>query len=256
MLLTFEFRPSGLAMHIQSEVRGGSPTADLLLDSKPVAFKDLARMPDGRVYYSAIKTSSAMYKGLGSLMFGVVPDKDSKEAKEVSAALEEMAKAGPGIRMDAYSFPTSGLQVYHFEEPTKAVDAQIKLFKSMGPGGAISSGTLKEKPILKTKAEKYGDFELHSVQFVWDFDKMAEAVAKNGEEAKKQFIAGMKGIMGEKLTVWFGTDGKSVVQVSAADWPAARKLLDQYTKGTKTIGDVKAFAEGRKEMPLRRPSWA
>src|SRR5262249_44633681 len=162
------------------EVREGSTTAALLQDSKPVPFKELERLPGGRAYYSALKTSSALYKGLGGLMFGAVQDPESKEAKAVAAALDELAKAGAGVRLGAYSLRMSGLQVYQYDEPAKAVDATLKLFQAMGPGGGISTATLKEKPVIKTKAEKYGDFELHSVQLVWDFDKMSEQVAAKG----------------------------------------------------------------------------
>src|SRR5262249_56035689 len=111
---------------------------------KAVAFKELERLPGGRAYYSALKTSSALYKGLGGLMFGAVQDPESKEAKAVAAALDELAKAGPGVRLDAYSLPMSGLQVYQYDEPAKAVDATLKLFQAMGPGGGISTATLKE----------------------------------------------------------------------------------------------------------------
>jgi hypothetical protein len=252
VLLTAEFRPGGLALHLEGEVSEGSPTAALLQDSKPVPFKELERLPGGRAYYSALKTSSALYKGVGGLLFGVVQDPESKEAKAVEAAINELAKAGPGVRLDAYSLPLAGLQVYHYDDPAKAVEATLKLFQAMGPGGGISTATLKEKPVIKTKAEKYGDFELHSVQLVWDFDKMAEQMAaKGGEEDKKKVIEAMKGLLGEKSTIWFGTDSKSLVQITAADWPAARKLLDEYTKGTKPAGDVKAFRDVRKEMPAR-----
>jgi hypothetical protein len=111
---------------------------------------------------------------------------------------------------------------------------------------------LKEKPVVKTDAESYGTFKLHQVQLAWDFDKMAEqTAAKGGEETKKKFIESMKGLMGEKMNGWVGTDGKVLVQVNAADWPAARKLLDQYFKGVRTVADVKALRDVRKEMPAR-----
>jgi hypothetical protein len=247
VLITAEFRPGGLAVHIQSEMREGSPTAQLLQDSRPTAFKDLDRMPEGRAYYMAMKTSSNLLKGIGNLVASV--DKDSKEGKVMAEAMDELAKAKPDIRLDAYSFPPAGLQVYHYQDPAKAVAAQLKLFKAMGPGGTVSTGTLKEKPVIKESDQKHGDFQLHSVQLVWDFDKMAEPIAQKGEEAKKQFIEGMKGLLGEKMTIWFGTDGKSVVQVTAPDWSAAEKILDQYVKGVNTAGDVPAFREVRKEMP-------
>src|SRR5262249_59521096 len=60
-----------------------------------------------------------------------------------------------------------------------------------------------------------------------------------------------EGVRGERATTWFGRDGKVMVQVLAAEWPSARKQLDQYFKGTNTVGGVKAFREARKEMPTQ-----
>jgi hypothetical protein len=250
LLVTIEFRPGGLAFHAQSELRADTPTARTLQEAKPTAFAELARMPDGRTYYTGIKASSALYKSLGALMYGIIQDKDSKDAREVTAAIEALVKAGPGVQLDATSLPPAGLRVSRFEEPAKAVAAQLKLIEAMSAGGTIQSGTLKEKPAIKKAAEKYGDFELHSVELVWDLDKMADAAsAGQGEEAKKKIAEGMKKLMGEKMHFWFGTDGKVVVQVSAADWATARKILDQYFKSSGTVGDVPAFREVRKEMP-------
>lgn len=59
----------------------------------------------------------------------------------------------------------------------------------------------------------------------------------------------MAKMMGEGLTAWLGTDGKQVLQVTAKDWDAAKKLLDQYYKGENTVGDDKAFLTARKELP-------
>ena len=75
--------------------------------------------------------------------------------------------------------------------------------------------------------------------------------AQKGEDAKKQFVEAMKSLLGEKSKMWFGTDGKTVVQVNAPDWKAAQKLLDQYANGKDTAGDAQAFRDLRKEMPAR-----
>lgn len=249
-LATVEMRPGGLALHLQSEVKESSATANLLQDSRPIAFKDLGRMPKGRAYYSAFKTSAALYKGLGSLMVGIPLGSGGDESKEIAAVLEELAKAGPIDRMDGYAFPMNGLQIYHYDDPAKAVAAQVKLFKAMAESDPKSIG-FRAKPVLKMDAQQFGDFKLHSVELAWDFEKMAEPVAQRGDEAKKQYIEAMKQILGDKLTLWFGTDGKVLVQVSAANWETARKLLDQYSKGSGTIGEVKAFGDARKEMPAR-----
>lgn len=252
VLFTVDFRPGGLAVRLDGEVAEGSPTAALLQDSRPAPLKEIDRLPQGQAYYVGMKTSSALYKGLGGLMFGITANSDDKEAKAVAAALNELAEAGPSVRVDGYSFPVKGLQINHYDDPAKAVQAMVKLFEAMGPGGNFSSAALKEKPVIKTKAQKYGSFEFNSVQFVWDIDKMAEkAATQGGADTKKQIAEATKRVIGEKMTTWFGTDGKSVVQVSAADWESARKLLDDYTRGGKTAGDAKTFQAARKEMPAQ-----
>jgi hypothetical protein len=248
-LATVEFRPGGLAVHFQSEVNENTSTANLLQDSRPVDFKDLDRLPAGRSYYSGMKTSMALYKGLGSMMVNV-PLGKADESKAVVAALDELVKAGPTLRLDGFSFPMAGLQVYHYDDPAKAVAAQVKMYKALAKGDPDALG-FKEKPVLKMDAEKYGDFKLHSFQVALDYDKMAEALARGGDDVKKKFIDGMKGFLGDKTRTWFGTDGKTMVQINAASWDEARKLLDRYSKSKDGAGDDKAYREARKELPAR-----
>ena len=126
-------------------------------------------MPNDRLLYTAMKTSSAFLKGLGNTMVNLIP---TKETKETAAVLEELAKAGPSIRMDSYSLPLSGLQVYRYDDPAKAVDAQLKMFKTLYSGDGKANG-LKEKPVVKTKAEKYGNMELHSVPWRTTLSRLA-----------------------------------------------------------------------------------
>ncbi len=58
----------------------------------------------------------------------------------------------------------------------------------------------------------------------------------------------MKALLGEKLTLFFGTDGKVYLQVTAKDWTTAKKMLDRYFKG-KGAGEQAAFRDVRKELP-------
>jgi hypothetical protein len=243
LLLTFEFRSSGLALNLQSEVKESSPTANHLRDSRPIAFKELERLPRDRAYYLGMKVSAALYKNLGSLIAAL----PTGETKDTEKLMEELAKAGPGLHLSSGSFPPSGLDVYHYDEPAKVVSATLKMFQNMD----ADTAKLKEKPVVKTDAEKFGDFKLHSVQLAFDLDKLAEqAAGKGGDEARKQVIEAMKGIVGEKRMIWFGTDGKTFVQITASDWKAASKMLEQYCKGAGTAGEVKAFRDARKELPV------
>ena len=204
------------------------------------------------MYYSGIKLDPVLVKNLGGMLFGALAEPDSKEAKTIAQAVEELAKAKPGVRLDSAAMPLEGVQVYQYADPAKAMDAQLKLIEAMGAGTTFQSGALKEKPKIQPKAEKYKGFELTSVQLTWDFDKMMEQAGgaqQLPEEAKKQMVEMWKKLLGEKMNYWFGTDGKVVVQVIAKDWKSAEKLLDQYFTGKDTVGAVKEFADTRKEMP-------
>jgi hypothetical protein len=252
VLFTVEFRPTGLAFHAQSEIKPGSTTAKSLKDSKPSAFKELALLPGGQMYYTGIKTDPAMVKGLGGLLFSSLNDPDSKEGKAIAEAIDDLVKAGPGVRFDAVSLPTSGVTVYHFADANKAAAAQLKLVEALYAGSTFQNGILKEKPTIKTKAEKYKGFEFNSVRLVWDLEKMTEGGVGGmplPEEAKKQLIETLTKLLGENMNIWFGTDGKVLVQVVAKDWKSAEKLLEQYLNEKDTAAAVKAFGETRKELP-------
>ncbi len=253
LLVTLEFRPRGLALHAQTEIKAGSDTARALAGAKPNAFADMGRLPAGQLYYSGIQTGPALYKVLGPFMFGAVAADDPEAAKKMQAATDELMKAGPGARVDGFRLPPTGVQVYHYQDPARAVDGQLKLLQAMEAGATLQSGALKEKPVIKKNARKYRGFELHSVHLVWDLEKMAEAsgagAAALPDEARKQLAEGMKKLMGSEMNLWFGSDGKANVTVIAKDWPTAEKLLDQYFKGEKKVGDVAAFRQVRKELP-------
>lgn len=242
LLLTFELRSTGLALNLQGEVKESSPTATLLQDARPIDFEELGRLPRDRAYYFGMKASAAVYRNIGSLISNL-PSGGTQDSGDL---VKELAKAGPNVLLSSGSFPSAGLDVSHFDDPAKVVAATLKMYRNMDP----AANNLKEKPVVKEDAEKFGDFKLHSVQMSLDLEKMAEqAAARGGEEAKKQFVQAMKGILGEKKTLWFGTDGKAFVTITAPDWKEANKLLEQYTKNSGAAHEAKAFLDARKEMP-------
>jgi hypothetical protein len=117
VLLTVETRPGGLALHVQSEMKAGTPTANLLQDSQPTEFKELGRLPSDRHIYFGMKASAAMYKNLGGFLAGLPVGGTEASAK----LMEELAKAGPSSTLSSISYPMSGLTVSHYDDPAKAV---------------------------------------------------------------------------------------------------------------------------------------
>ncbi len=137
VLVTVDFRATGLLFHIESELRPNTPTAVLLKGSKPVSFADLDKLPAGQAYYSAMQLSPSLLKNLGPLVFGVT-GADGKEAKEIKAALDDLVKAGPLERVDAVTYPFASIQVMHYTDGAKALEANLKLTEAPNRASATS----------------------------------------------------------------------------------------------------------------------
>jgi hypothetical protein len=252
ILLTLEFRPGGLAVHVETEIRPGTPTAKALEGNKGSAFKGLETMPGGLATYIGMEANKKMVAALSEIVFASSVTGDDKAEKATRAAIDELVQSDPGTSLNAYNIPMQGIQVSHYADPAKAVVAQLKLFAELASGTAYSSGLLKEKPKVTPKAEKYGDFEFTSVELRWDAEKMAQGAggpAPLPDEAKKQIATAIKKVLGESQTSWIGTDGKVVLQVTAKDWATAKKLLDNHAKGTDTAAKVAAFRDVRGQLP-------
>lgn len=110
---------------------------------------------------------------------------------------------------------------------------------------------LKSKPDVKPDAQTYKDFKLNSVSLVWDFEKTIEKLSgqQAPEEMRKEMTESMKKFMGDGSKMWFGSDGKSFVQITAKDWEAAQDFLNQYLDGKKAIKNQKAYQETRTQLP-------
>ncbi len=251
VLLTVEFRPTALVLHVQSELRPNTKTAALLKTYKPVDLESLDRSPAGQVFYTALMTNPEMFKLLGPLAIGASGEPDGKGGKAMKAAVEAFAKAGPGARLDVAGLPASGVQLWQFAEPAKALAAQALVLDNLSKGDTFASGMLKEPAVLKKGAGKYKDLSFDAVTLVWDLEKMAGATGGTElpEEVQKKMAEGFKKFLGEKTTIWIGADDKQLITVTASDWKSATALLDKQFSGTGAVGQKTGYQQARKEMP-------
>ena len=200
-------------------------------------------MPTGQIYYVGMQTAPALFRWTGTMLFSSLIDAHGPEAQAIDAAIQDMVKAGPRDRLLAVTMPPSGIEVWRFDDPEKAVAAQARLIEATG-AGLVKTGVLKDKPDIQPHAQKYKGFDFTAVRLSWDVEKMAA-----GGDASKAKLAALKKLLGDGLNLWFGTDGKTFVQVTAPDWDAAQKQLDGYQKGDDPIGADKQFAAVRKALP-------
>jgi hypothetical protein len=252
-LFSIEFRPEGLAIHAQATVVADSKTNALLKASKPTAMTELANLPADRLTYNAAHMAPAFLKKFGPLVYGITNDPDSKEAKTLLDAVNQIGKSNPKVRVEAANIPPGGIQSWTYEDPVVASTSQLRLFESLKDGESYLNVVLKEKPTNKASAKKHRGFDLHHVSLAWDLEatvaKSLPAVGGFPADFQTKMVAGMKKLMGEGAKMWFGSDGKGFVSITADDWESAQKLLDNYLDKKGVVGEEKAYSEARKHLP-------
>jgi hypothetical protein len=247
-VITLDFRPEGLNLHLAVNVGSDTATNKFLRDQKPAAFPDFGTLPAGQVVYSATEFVPSMLKALAPMIYGATGDGDSQ--KGIQSAIEQLIESGNTTALSAGSFPASSLQVSAFKNPALAANAQLKLFRSLGDGSMFQNSAIRGKPEIKENDKSYRGFTLHYAHITWDFDKAMEQFGGaggggGGDDAKKA----LSKLIGEGLSSWFGTDGKQYLTINAKSWDDAKKLMDGFLDGKDTIGSVKAFATSRKQLP-------
>jgi hypothetical protein len=250
LLLSFEFRPAGLAYHLENEFRPTSATANILKDSRTASFKEMAGLPDGHMVYTGIQYSPLMFQMMAGVLYGALGNAEGAEAKVLKTALDALRKANPGPMVGCANLESVGLQVWDYPDPKEGLAAHVKLVESMTTGSTIFNATLKNKPVVKPAAQKYEGIEFTEVKLVWDLEKMASPPgAVLTENAKKVRVEAFRKLIGESTAIWYGADGKHVYQVSGKEWAEAKKLLVASRVKLVEAGGDGNFKEVRKELP-------
>jgi hypothetical protein len=243
VLFSIRFQPEGLALNLHVQVADDSKANAFLRPLKLSAFKELETLPAGRMIYQGDVNTAAMFKIFGAMATGFpTGEPDSDLHKEIQKTFEQLVAAGPGLSLQGANV-VEGLEVQNFADPARAADAYLRLFKTLKKGEEFSGLPVK-KLALEENKEAHRGFKFHHVDLAWDYAKAAE-----DNPDQKGIIEAMKKLMGETVRVWFGTDGKKYVQVTARDWDEAKKLLDGYLDGSTPVGSNKAYLDARKRLP-------
>ena len=189
-----------------------SKTNTMLKSWKSLPTTEVARLPAGSSFYTSMAYTPELMKDLGSLAYGFA-DPDSKEGKAIKKLIGELAAAGPPVAGRCSSIPVSGLTVTKYDNPAKAVDAQLKLFKELKEGFMFGN-VLKSDPVVRENAKKHGGFEFHHVSMKWDLEKTIEKQGGGDDrrpekgDGRVHEVAGRRGV---------GRSGSVPMAVGGAD---------------------------------------
>ncbi len=246
IVIGLEAKPEGFGLRIEAGFTDGSISDKALAAELPTSLKSLDALPKGRSTYTASKwgkSFAALQRKL-SAEFNSNGDDDAENAiTKLSDLLAE--ESSESVSVSGADF--TGVSATTTASADKISAARLKVFQLLPQGAKYSNLVLKAKPKVTEKAQTHAGFTLHSAAIEVDYEASVKATA---DEAQKELaIAAMKKLMPEKQTLWFGSDGKRMVQLTGKDWDAAKKALDEFVKPTAPTADDKAFSAARKQLP-------
>lgn len=243
-LLAFDFRRQGLAIHSEIQVGADTKTNSYLKSSKLYPLKQIASLPTGQLGYSAVGFDSGLMKALRPYLQGMMSGPGEKPSRAMQDALELLEQAGPESYYNDFNIPVQGLSVWNYKDAAKAVQGLRKMYEAIRPGETIQSAMIRGKPVFGKQPRKYKDFSFTHVVLYWDFERML-----GNNPLGPAMVEPMKKMIGEGMSIWFGTDGKVLLQIVANDWTTAERHLDAYVSAKNTIGKEKSFLEARQQLP-------
>ena len=248
LVIAVEARPEGANLRFDAAFGADTPSAKALAVEKPNPLKALAELPKGMSSYTASKwgkTFTDMMRTMGGEF--AAPQGDDKTADAIEKLLDLLVTSADGETVTVAGPEQSSLTATAYADPGKVTAARLKVMKMLTGGASYSNIVLKENPVVKENDQKHAGFTLTAASIEVDY----QASVKNAkdEAAKEAAVEAMKKMVPEKQTVWFGTDGKRYVQVTAQNWATAKGLLDGFAAPKAKAGDDAAFALTRKQLP-------
>jgi len=241
-----EFQPDGLALRLQSRFVENSPSAKLLGLEHPTPLEEVSKLPTGLGLYGGTKFGKTIAEALRDINQDFsTSDDDARGAMLIEEHLKDLAAAGHQADFTASTAPGLSITVSNYQEPAKAARALTKIYKAIAAGGKANSAILKAAPRVSDEAEKHREFMFSEVLLKYDFEA---TVAGLPDQVKDATLENLKRTLNEKTTMWIGTDGNVVVQLTAKDWTAAKGLLDKYLDGKQSVGADAGFKLTRSHL--------
>ena len=250
LIVGAEFRPEGLNIALSTQFGDRTGTGKFLASQKPTALADVAKLPAGKMNYTGLSFDPKSSKILSSLVAGLAgTDEDEAVQKKIDEAEAALVAAGVISSTGASDMKGGSVSIATYKDNEAAAAATLKLTGALTANSTMASLAFKSKPVVKASVAKIGGFDLNSVAVEYDFDKIVAALPEEARAAQKAMLEKVSG--GPKQTIWFGTDGKAVITVTATDADTAKALLEAYTSGKSVLDGDKAYAATRKNLPAQ-----
>ena len=240
------FLPNGLQTELQVSFAPKSVAATLLGKQHPCEARRLADLPQGQLSYAA----SCLSPAISRLMTALGPeyraaDGDSNTEERIEKYHEQLEQAREIIQ--ASHGVDRQIRILTVAEPEKLVQTQLALYEHLPAGAEYANVKLKTKATVTRDAQKAAGFTLHEARWQLDFAAMVQGITD--DNLRDTTIASMKRFVPEKPRLWFGSDGKHVVQIMAPDWDTAKDLLTRWNEKSTRAGELLSFQKTVEQLP-------
>ena len=226
-----DFDAKGLAIGGLTAVKPGSDAAKLVAAARPGTGEALGKLPADAAFYLYSSVSPASFDRYQKLATSFMPG-GGAASPDQDKALKLAREAGPKELTAAATFGKGGSQsigLSTYDDPKKAVEATVAGIAAMKANKASLPDMIKDITVTRD-AESYKGFTFAKTSIVYDKEKL-KAMSPKDAPAGGPNPEALQALMGDGVTSWVGTDGKSVLQVNAPDWKQAKARIDAVLAG-------------------------
>lgn len=247
VVLSVEFKREGLVVRLQARFAELSESAKLLARQAPRQMSEVGKLPSGLGVYAAMSFDRTIADALREVHqeFSTTAD-DARGIKLIERHMRDLAAADYQGEYSASSAPGSSITIAQYKDPGKAVRALTKAYKAIAPGGSVNAVILKTAPRVTDEFESVKDFKFSEVRLNYD---LAATVAGLPDQTREATLQLLKRTVPEKTIMWIGTDGKTVVHLTADNWTAAQALLEKFLDGKSLVGSHASYRATRAQLP-------
>lgn len=248
MVFSIDFRPTGIALHGETEFKANTQTAAFFKGSKPDALKDLQRLPSGKTLYMAQQTQSPVIKSLATFFMGLTPEENQKALGKDFEVFLQLTNN----RYDGLSFPPEGLQIIQSANPEETKIQFLNLLEKVGQGEKFQNVFSKQAPKIKKGVESLSGQTFDLVIFEWDLEKTTKFMVREtkGIQFWSKFQKVMiKNMMGDAMNLWVTTTKNEVLVVTGKDWSKSKRIFEDFNKNTKKLEEISHYSICRKDLP-------
>ncbi len=246
-----DFDAKGMAIGGLTAVKPGSDAAKMVAQARPGNGELLGRLPADSAFFMYSSVSPASFDRFQKLAASFMPG-GGTGSPEQEKAMALAKQAGPKEVTAAANFGKGGSQsigLSTYADPAKAVEATIAGIAALKSGKAALPDMIKDITVTRD-AETYKGFTFAKSQVTYDQDKMKAMAGKTPANPNGPSPDAMRALMGDGVTTWVGTDGKTVLQVSAPDWNQAKARIDAVLAGgSSSLGQASNYQALRNALP-------